>query len=115
MIQRDTRQEAKAYDRYLGEHADEPVPDAWMKRLVAFTKGHPQEYVQRLRHSHALCAGGVASVGTADEIAEKLVGFTRAGLDGMLVSWADFEDGLEPFVGTSCRGSRWPGCAGRPH
>jgi alkanesulfonate monooxygenase SsuD/methylene tetrahydromethanopterin reductase-like flavin-dependent oxidoreductase (luciferase family) len=36
-------------------------------------------------------------VGTAAEIAERLAGLSRAGLDGVLLTWVDYADGLARF------------------
>ena len=49
--------------------------------------------------AHAVAAGwgGVPLVGTADRIVEELQKFTGIGLDGILLSWVDYLEGLDDW------------------
>jgi alkanesulfonate monooxygenase SsuD/methylene tetrahydromethanopterin reductase-like flavin-dependent oxidoreductase (luciferase family) len=42
--------------------------------------------------------GAIPLVGTREQIVEGLLGFSRAGLDGLTLSWVDYDAGLEQFT-----------------
>jgi alkanesulfonate monooxygenase SsuD/methylene tetrahydromethanopterin reductase-like flavin-dependent oxidoreductase (luciferase family) len=96
VIQRDTQTEAEAYERHLAAHADEPALDTWMNNLGSM-QGVSPDVVALLRHRSAVGMGGYPLVGTADGIAERLAGLSDAGLDGVLLTWVDYADGLARF------------------
>ena len=94
---------AEAAERYLDyyavEHADGPSLDAWSAGIGAQTKilSSP-EAVRAFRKRFAAGAGGSALVGTAEDIAARLAVLSEAGLDGVLLIWVDFVDGLRRFT-----------------
>jgi alkanesulfonate monooxygenase SsuD/methylene tetrahydromethanopterin reductase-like flavin-dependent oxidoreductase (luciferase family) len=96
VIQRDTQTEAQAYERHLAEHADEPALDTWMSGLGSM-QGVPPDVVALLRHRSAVGMGGYPLVGTAEQIADRLAALSQAGLDGVLLTWVDYADGLARF------------------
>lgn len=98
VVQRATRAEAEAYlNHYAVEMEDGPSLDAWSAGLGAQTQILPPEQVAEFRKRFAAGAGGNMLVGTASGIADQLEGFVEAGLDGVLLTWVDFFDGLERF------------------
>jgi alkanesulfonate monooxygenase SsuD/methylene tetrahydromethanopterin reductase-like flavin-dependent oxidoreductase (luciferase family) len=98
VVQRDTRAEAQAYLHYYAvEMEDGPSLDAWSAGLGAQTHILPPEKLRDFRMRFAAGAGGNMLVGTATDIADQLEGFHEAGLDGVLLTWVDFMDGLERF------------------
>jgi alkanesulfonate monooxygenase SsuD/methylene tetrahydromethanopterin reductase-like flavin-dependent oxidoreductase (luciferase family) len=96
VIQRDTTAEAVAYERYLAERPDEPALDTWMRGITA-VQGLPPDVLAIARHRSIVGMSGYPLVGTAAEIAERLAGLSRAGLDGVLLTWVDYADGLARF------------------
>jgi FMNH2-dependent dimethyl sulfone monooxygenase len=96
VIQRDTRAEAEAYERHLAEHADDAALDTWMNGLTAM-QGAPPEVLALLRHRSAVGMGGYPLVGTAAEITDRLAALSDAGLDGVLLTWVDYADGIARF------------------
>jgi dimethylsulfone monooxygenase len=96
VIQRDTHDEALAYERHLAAHADEPALDTWMNGLTAMQSA-PPEVLALLRYRSAVGMAGYPLVGTAEEIADLLAGLSGAGLDGVLLTWADYADGIARF------------------
>lgn len=99
-VQRDTADEARAYlDWFAVENEDGPSLDAWSAGVGAQTKilSSP-EAVRAFRKRFAAGAGGSGLVGTAEDIAARLGVLSEAGLDGVLLTWVDFVDGLERFA-----------------
>jgi FMNH2-dependent dimethyl sulfone monooxygenase len=42
--------------------------------------------------------GGVPLLGTAEEIAERLTRLSKVGLDGVVPTWFDFNEGIREFI-----------------
>jgi dimethylsulfone monooxygenase len=96
VIQRDSTAEAEAYERHLVQHVDEPSLDTWMNGLGSM-QGVPDEIVALLRHRSIVGMGGYPLVGTAEQISERLTLLSDAGLDGVLLTWVDYADGIARF------------------
>lgn len=99
-VQRDTRAEAERYlDHFSVEHEDGPSLDAWSAAMGAQTKIFSSpEAIRTFRQRFAAGAGGSALVGTAEDIADRLHVLSDAGLDGVLLTWVDFVDGIGRFA-----------------
>lgn len=99
-VQRATRAEAEGYLHHFSvENEDGPSLDAWSAGVGSQTKilSSP-EAVRAFRQRFAAGAGGSALVGTADDIAARLQVLSDAGLDGVLLTWVDFVDGISRFA-----------------
>ena len=57
----------------------------------------PPEVLEVVRHRAIVGMSGYPLVGTADAIANRLAGLSDAGLDGVLLTWVDYADGLARF------------------
>ena len=88
--------EAVAYERYLAERPDEPALDTWMRGITA-VQGLPPDVLAVARHRSIVGMSGYPLVGTAPEIADRLAGLSDAGLDGVLLTWVNYADGLARF------------------
>lgn len=99
VIQRDTRKEAEDYLHYFAvEHADNESIDAWTAGLASQTRILSAEELKEFRLRFAAGAGGSILLGTAEDIADTLQMYSEAGLDGALLTWVDFVDGLTRFT-----------------
>ncbi|WP_149535360.1 LLM class flavin-dependent oxidoreductase [Siccirubricoccus phaeus] len=99
VVQRATRAEAEAYlHRYAVEFEDTACLDQWTAGLAAETRILDPEKAREFRMRFAAGAGGSILLGTAAEIAAQLQGYAEAGLDGALLTWVDFADGLRRFT-----------------
>lgn len=99
-VQRPSRAEAEAYlHHYAVEQEDGPSLDAWSAGVGSQTKIlKSPEAVRAFRQRFAAGAGGSALIGTAKDIAARLDQLSGAGLDGVLLTWVDFVDGLQRFT-----------------
>ncbi|MBL6082009.1 LLM class flavin-dependent oxidoreductase [Belnapia sp. T18] len=99
-VQRATRGEAEAYlHHYSIEMEDAPSLDAWTAGVGSQTGIlKSPEAARAFRQRFAAGAGGSALIGTAGDIAARLEELSDAGLDGVLLTWVDFVDGLHRFA-----------------
>jgi alkanesulfonate monooxygenase SsuD/methylene tetrahydromethanopterin reductase-like flavin-dependent oxidoreductase (luciferase family) len=99
-VQRETREAAERYlDYFAVENEDGPSLDAWSAGVGSQTKILTSpEAVRAFRKRFAAGAGGSGLVGTAADIAARLQVLSDAGLDGVLLTWVDFVDGLRRFT-----------------
>ena len=72
--------------------------DAWSAGVGAQSQIASPEKMKELRKRIAAGAGGNILVGTAETITEKMQVLSEAGLDGVLCSFVDFDDGLHRFI-----------------
>lgn len=99
VVQRDTQAEADAYlHRFSVEHEDTESVDAWMRLQGANAQVVPPEVLTPMRQRFAAGAGGFPLVGTADTIARRLEVLSEGGIDGALLTWVDYDEGLAAFA-----------------
>jgi alkanesulfonate monooxygenase SsuD/methylene tetrahydromethanopterin reductase-like flavin-dependent oxidoreductase (luciferase family) len=94
VVQRESEAEARAYERRIIEHADGAQVDAMLSMLGAQSNMMPPDTFASLRNRYICGAGGFPLVGSADNIVDRLGRLSRAGVDGVLLCWIDFKDGL---------------------
>ena len=98
-IQRDTQAAAEDYlHHYAVTMEDTDGVNAWSAGLQAETKILDAGQIAAFRKRFAAGAGGTILVGTAQRIADRLEAMATAGLDGVLLTWVDFMDGLARFA-----------------
>jgi alkanesulfonate monooxygenase SsuD/methylene tetrahydromethanopterin reductase-like flavin-dependent oxidoreductase (luciferase family) len=98
VVQADTRKEAEGYlHYYVIENGDEEAVDGWTKLQGLNTEIAPPDVLRELRNRFKAGAGGFPLVGTPDDITARLELLSKSGLDGILLSWVDYEDGLRKF------------------
>lgn len=98
VVQRDTTREAEEYlHRFAVEYEDSRCLDAWTAGMAAQTQTLTPDELLAFRKRFAAGAGGSMLIGTAAEIADRIEMYSAAGLDGALLTWVDFADGLRRF------------------
>jgi len=98
IVQRRTRQEAEDHLNYIAvEHEDRAAVDGWSKGVAAETRTLSNEAAKIERLVHAM--GGRPVAGSAVDIADELQALSERGVDGILLSWFDFDDGMNRFIG----------------
>lgn len=96
LVQRPTQREAEDYlHHYAVEMADNASVDAWLGTLAENSKGMMRPEVAQRRMRAAAGAGGTLVVGDADRITAEMSALADVGVDGLLLSWVNFEDGLQ--------------------
>ena len=98
VVQRDTQKEADDYVRRCSvEMVDVEILDSLMETISKennIPMGSPQ--LAFLRSRMAMGAGHPV-VGTAQRIAEEFAAISKAGVDGVIMTWVDYIDGLKRF------------------
>ena len=99
VVQRDTRKEAEDYlRRYSEEYLDTEVLDSIMSTMSK-ENNIPigSELLAFMRRRMAIGAGHPL-IGDAQHIAEGLEAISRAGVDGVIMTWVDYLDGVKRLV-----------------
>jgi FMNH2-dependent dimethyl sulfone monooxygenase len=98
VVQRDTQEEADRYlHHYSVECENKGVADGWMAMQKEQTQLMPPAALPGFRQRFVAGSGGFPLVGTPDRIAERLALLSACGVDGMLLTWVDFVEGLDSF------------------
>jgi len=95
VVQRDTMKEAQDYARYYAvEKGDDEAVDNLLRiQNIEMHKLLPEK-ADQLRYIAKLGWGGYPLIGTADHIVEGLQKLSKIGIDGVLLRWLDYWDGL---------------------
>lgn len=99
VVQRDTVDEAQAYvEEYTNsEHGNHAAADAFIENNIATAKTAPPEVLMKMQKHLMAGAGGIPLLGSAEDIADKLQTWSDVGIDGVLVNWLDYHQGLSEF------------------
>ena len=99
VVQRDTQKEAEDYlRRYSEEYLDVEVLDSIIDTISKENNmpvGSPELAFMRKRMS---IGAGYPLVGTAQKLAEELVAISNAGIDGIIMTWVNYMDGVTRFT-----------------
>jgi dimethylsulfone monooxygenase len=98
VIQRETQAEADAYESYLLANADTEKLANWTRINRENTKGLTDLQRERMTTRWVAGLGGYPLVGTAEVIVEKFRALVKLGINGVLMTWIDVEDGLPRFI-----------------
>ncbi len=99
VVQRETQKEAEDYlRRYSEEYLDVEVMDSLM-RTISAENNIPMgsERLEFMRRRMAVGAGHPL-IGTAQSIAKELEAISNVGIDGVIMTWVDYVDGVERFI-----------------
>ena len=80
---------------YAVDNADEETLDAFIGTISTNSKKIAQSDMTDRRIRAAAGAGGTLLVGEAYKIADQMTSLSDSGIDGLLISWVNFEDGLK--------------------
>jgi alkanesulfonate monooxygenase SsuD/methylene tetrahydromethanopterin reductase-like flavin-dependent oxidoreductase (luciferase family) len=103
MVQRDSKAEAEDYLNYITvEHEETALADAWQAegvKVLPNLTGVTEDDVRAMRQRFVASSGsGPILLGTATDIADQLEEISDIGIDGVLLLWPDFTDGVRRFV-----------------
>ncbi len=95
----DTDREAFEFrDWYVNEKGDWEAVNNLVKILGMQAGVLPKEMLEAAKYKYIAGWGGYPLVGAADRIATDLGKLSSVGLDGVLLSWARYEEGLGRFI-----------------
>lgn len=98
VVQRETEKEARDYlDYYVNQKGDRVAAQNLMRNLGVPLDEMPPAAVEEATFHFIAGWRGFPLVGTRDQVADGLKNLSDAGLDGILVVWAEYQDGLRQF------------------
>ena len=98
VVQRGSLAEAERFVEYYAvEHGDEEHADWFINENLAHAKTLPPDTLRSMRRAMKAGKGGVPLLGTAEDITARLQRLSTTGLDGVLMIWMDFQDGIRRF------------------
>ncbi len=99
VVQRETKDAADAYlKRYAEEYLDNELMDSLMKTISK--ENNIPEGSERLAFMRKRMAVGAGHpmIGTAASLADELERISKIGIDGVILTWPDYVDGLKRFT-----------------
>lgn len=98
VVQGDTEQDARDFlHHYVRERGDWEAADNMVGNMLGSTHSLPDEVLQPMKFHFIAGWGGYPLVGTAERIVDSLADLVDAGLDGVLLSWPRYIDGMRRF------------------
>jgi dimethylsulfone monooxygenase len=98
VVQRDSVSAAEEFVDYISNKmGDDEQLDGWMKLNSMNAKLLPPHVMEMLRARFKVAGGGLPFIGDAKHIAERLASVSEAGLDGIVLGWFDYIEGLTSF------------------
>ena len=98
VVQRNSYDEAIKYvDYYAEQNADEAGVDAYIREVSANTMRFTPEQLQARRHDIKAGKAGVPLLGSAEDITDQFLRVSKCGIDGILLLWVDYQDGIRRF------------------
>lgn len=95
----DTEADARKFlDYYVKEKGDWVAVDNIIKGVGIQTEMMPREMLDGFRFHFIAGWGGYPLVGTAEQIADEIAKLSAMGLDGTLLNWPRYEEGLDRFI-----------------
>jgi len=98
-ILRDSDAEAwDAYRHYTEEQPDRTAIDGFISTLARENKVAEDSEQMAFLRRNAVLGSGFPLIGSPDSVADTLSALSRAGLDGVIMSYVDYVDGLHRFT-----------------
>lgn len=98
IVCRDTEREAREFvNEYVNVRGDWPGVRNPLDVLVPNSRSALGAGWEAMASNLIAGYGAIPLVGTAEQIVEGMQAFSRAGLDGITLSWVNYESGLEQF------------------
>jgi FMNH2-dependent dimethyl sulfone monooxygenase len=98
VVQADSYDDAvRSVDYYAVTHGDDAHVDAFIAESITRSRVIDPSALEKLRYSIKAGTGGIPLLGTAQDIVRKLESVSRSGLDGLLLVWMDFQNGIRRF------------------
>lgn len=98
IVCRETEREAKEFEReYVQEKGDWEGVRNLLDVLVPNSKSALGDGWERMAANLIAGYGAIPLVGTAEQVVDGLVAFSKAGLDGLTLSWVNYDEGLTQF------------------
>jgi alkanesulfonate monooxygenase SsuD/methylene tetrahydromethanopterin reductase-like flavin-dependent oxidoreductase (luciferase family) len=99
VVQKDTTAEAVAYAQdYIVTQGDDAAVLDLIEANIPNAKTMPPERLAEMSYEFKAGYGGYPLVGSASDIAKRMMELSEAGVDGLMLTWLDYEDGLDKLA-----------------
>lgn len=99
VVQGDTEQDARdRLNYYVVEHGDDRALEGFMNMHNMHSQLMPPDVMDAMKFRLKAGHGGYELVGTADKITSQLDKLSKGGIDGVLLSWFSYEDGVKDWI-----------------
>jgi len=99
VVQGETKKEAEEYlQRYAVEYSDKEVLDSIVETISKENNIPMDSPVLAGMRWRMAVGAGPAMIGNAEGLAEQLEAISRVGIDGVLLTWPDYIDGVRRFA-----------------
>jgi alkanesulfonate monooxygenase SsuD/methylene tetrahydromethanopterin reductase-like flavin-dependent oxidoreductase (luciferase family) len=99
VVVKDTEEEAKRYfEWYVDELGDLEAATKLVSRIISGgAQSLPPEVVAKQARAFIAGWGALPLVGTAEQVADHLVGINKLGIGGVALGWLDYSEGIDRF------------------
>jgi alkanesulfonate monooxygenase SsuD/methylene tetrahydromethanopterin reductase-like flavin-dependent oxidoreductase (luciferase family) len=98
VVQGETEEEAKKFlHHYVYEKGDWEAVENLLSTMAINAKTMPPEVAQQLKAHFIAGWGGYPIVGTKEQVVDSLLTLSKAGFDGVILSWAKFVEQMREF------------------
>jgi alkanesulfonate monooxygenase SsuD/methylene tetrahydromethanopterin reductase-like flavin-dependent oxidoreductase (luciferase family) len=100
IICRDTEAEAREYAAEWMRAADDEATARYVAQVLGGDAGSQaaMRANPELAHALQLTGGNKGVIGTPEQVAGELANYSALGIDGMTLTWHDYETGLQQFI-----------------
>jgi FMNH2-dependent dimethyl sulfone monooxygenase len=93
----ETEKDAQRQFRHCLEFRDTVAVDNLMRTLGINSQSLSLEGIQKLREDFIVGHAGIPLVGTKEQVVDGFARLTKAGLDGVVISWPNYVEGVHQF------------------
>ncbi|WP_223262584.1 LLM class flavin-dependent oxidoreductase [Sphingobium sp. SCG-1] len=94
----ETESAARAYvERYSEDQVDGPAVENMVNAMMGGTGMSPEQKANMTRQA-AAHVGGFPLVGSYQQVADEIASLSEAGVEGICLTWMDYERGLDIFI-----------------
>jgi FMNH2-dependent dimethyl sulfone monooxygenase len=102
IVQAETEKEARDFhDYYVNQRGDWEAAKNVITTIGLNAKTFPPEVLANLESSFIAGWSGIPLIGTRDQIVDGMAMLSKAGIDGLLISWPRYEEGMHDFGKTT--------------
>jgi dimethylsulfone monooxygenase len=98
IVHGETDADAAAEAERLVHNGDYVATDAFIAGMVETKSNLPEDVLNTMRSRIVTGGGGFPLVGSTDSITDRLGLLSAAGVDGVLLSWVRYEEGIDHFA-----------------
>ena len=102
IIQAETEKEANDfYDYYVNQKGDWEAAENVITTIGLNAKTFPPDRLAKMQSNFIAGWSGIPLIGTKEQVVDKMAMLSRAGVQGLMISWPRYEQGMRDFKETT--------------